>query len=104
MAVKIDIPNTIGTTVGTEYPTFGVLLSKFVLIAGIAAGIVMVFMIIVYGFLLMSSAGSGDQKKLARTQNALVTAIIGFLLIFFSYIIIQIIQRVTGVPILNGTN
>jgi len=99
--VKIDIPNTTGGYLGDEYPTFGTLLSKILLIAGSVAGIIMVFMIIAYGFLLINSAGSGDQKKLARAQNALVTTLIGFLIIIFSYAIIQIIQNLTGVPILK---
>ncbi len=101
LAVAIDIPNTLGTTVGSEYPTFGVLLSKILLIAGIAAGIIMIFMLIYYGFAVMSSAGSSDKKKLASAQNAIFTTLAGFLIIFASYFIIQIIQKITNVPILE---
>ena len=64
------------------------------------AGIILLCLIIAGGFMMISSAGSGDQKK-AGTAKALITdAAIGFLVIFLSYFIIQIVEVITGLTIL----
>ena len=67
----------------------------------IIAGIVMLFLIIFGGFGIISGAGSGDQQKTAQGKQALTSAIIGFLIIFTSYWIIQLIELVTGLSILK---
>lgn len=59
------------------------------------------FLYFIFGGFTMLSAGS-DPKKTESGQQALTNAIIGFVLIFTSYWIIQIIQIITGVPILKG--
>lgn len=64
------------------------------------AGIILLCLIVAGGFMMISSAGSGDQKK-AGTAKALITdAAIGFLVIFLSYFIIQIVEVITGFNIL----
>ena len=99
LAVAIDLPMTNGQNVGDTIPTFGVLVGKILNIAGIIAGVVLVFMLIYGGFLFMSAAGTTDAKKLAKAQNSLVTALIGFLIIFLSYFIIQIVEKITGITL-----
>ena len=99
--VPIDLPGTDGT-VGQNFHSFGFIIGRIIYISGIIAGIILIFMFIYSGFLYMSSAGSTDTKKLARAQNSLVTSIAGFLIIFLTYFIIQIIQAITNVPILDG--
>ena len=101
LAVAIDLPATDGTTVGSNFPTFGSLVSKFLYLSGILGGIVFVFMLVVAGFQYMSAAGATDAKKMAKAQNSMVTAVAGFLIIVFVYFIIQIIQKITGLKILN---
>lgn len=103
VGVSIDLPGTNGKTVAQNIPSFGYLIGRFIYIAGIFAGIILIFMFIYSGFLYMSSAGATDAKKMARAQNSMVTSLVGFLIIFLAYFIIQIIQAVTKVPILDGT-
>jgi hypothetical protein len=50
------------------------------------------------GFLIIS--GGGDSKKTDEGKQALTNAIIGFVIIFTSYWLIQIIEIITGIPIL----
>ncbi len=64
------------------------------------AGIILLVLIIVGGFMMIASAGSGDQKKAASAKTMITDAVIGFLVIFLSYFIIQIIEIITGVTIL----
>lgn len=59
-----------------------------------AAGIGLLLMIISSGFTLMTSAG--DAKKMAAGQQRLTNAIIGFLLVFGAFWIVQILGVILG--------
>lgn len=59
------------------------------------AGIVAVLFIIWGGFKL--AKGSGDPKEIEGARNTIVYAIIGLILVFFSFFIINVIATVTGV-------
>lgn len=83
------------------FPDLASFISVLLKNAYILAGVLLFFLIIFGGFNLIMRAGSGDTKKTAQGQQAFTTAIIGFLLVFASYWIIQIIQIVTGLSILN---
>jgi uncharacterized membrane protein (Fun14 family) len=48
-------------------------------------------------------SSGGNAKNVESGRNQLTGAIIGFLVIFAAYWIIQIIEKLTGVPILNST-
>ena len=73
-----------------------ILLSNSVVIAGV----VFLFLIIIAGFTMLNGAGSGDPKKFAQGREVIVYALIGFLIIFASYWIIQIIAQMTGLKII----
>ncbi len=51
--------------------------------------------------MVVSSAGNAE--KTDKGKQAITGAIIGFVIIFASYWIIQIIEIITGVNILNST-
>ena len=74
-----------------------VLLKNIYMIAGVALLVLLIF----GGISIILSAGSGDAKKTAQGQKAVTGALVGFLIIFASYWIIQIIQVITGIAILN---
>lgn len=59
-----------------------------------AAGIGLLLMIISSGFSMMMSAG--DPKKAAAGKTALTNAIIGFILIFAAFWIVQIMGTILG--------
>ena len=65
----------------------------------IAGGVVIFFMIIFGGFTIIANAGNPD--KIKEGGKTITSAIIGLLVLFGSYWIIQIIQVVTGVNILS---
>ena len=64
------------------------------------AGIILLVLLVAGGFMMIASAGSGDQKKAAQSKTMITDAVIGFLVIFLSYFIIQIIEVITGLTIL----
>ena len=53
------------------------------------------------GFMIISGGTTGDAKKSQQGKEAATWATIGFLVIFASYWILQIIKAITGVDIIH---
>lgn len=87
------------STVGSEYTGVGSLVNNILPNIYIAGGVVIFFMILAGGFTIISNAGNPD--KIKDGTKTITSAIMGLLVLFGSYWIIQIIQVVTGVSILN---
>jgi hypothetical protein len=86
-----------GVKAGTV-PTVYELIAKILPNAYIIAGLILFIYTIAGGFMIISSAGNPEATK--EGQKIITNAIIGFVVIFCSYWIIQIIEIVTGVQIL----
>lgn len=67
----------------------------------ILAGIILFFLLIGGGLMFIFSAGQESPEGAGQGKKAITAALIGFLIIFASYWIIQIIEYVTGVGILT---
>ncbi len=65
----------------------------------IIAGVILFIYFIAGGFFIVSSAGNPDSAK--NGQKIITNAIIGFIILFTSYWLIEIIEYVTGVKILS---
>ena len=81
------------------YGSIGAFVSVILPNVFILAAIILFFLIIFGGFSIITSAG--NQEKAKEGQQTLTAALIGFLVIFASYWIIQIIEVLTGVKLLN---
>ncbi len=90
-----------GANASTEYKSFGTLITNILPNIYIVAGIVIFGMIMLGGFMVISN--SGDTHKAEEGKKIVTSAIMGLAVLFASYWIIQIVQVVTGVPILNST-
>lgn len=90
-----------GTSANQAYPQAGTLIKNILPNIYLAAGIIIFFMIVIGGFTIITNSGNKD--KVADGSKTITSAIIGLLVLFGSYWIIQIIQVVTGIPILNST-
>lgn len=86
----------IGNTVG-----FARLVSIILSNAIVIAGIIMLFLMIGGGIGIIAGAGKGNPEAAARGRQAVTAAVIGFIIIFATYWIIQIAEIITGVKILN---
>lgn len=84
-----------------QFQTPGALISIILKNVYVLAGILLLVLLIFGGFSIIMGAGQGDPKKTGQGKKAATTAVIGFLVIFASYWIIQIIQIITGFKILN---
>lgn len=69
----------------------------------VLAGVVLVLLLIFGGVTYIMNAGSGDKEGMEKGKNALTSALLGFIIIFVAYWIVQIIGYITGVNIFNST-
>jgi branched-subunit amino acid transport protein AzlD len=83
------------------YESFSSFLSSLLPNVYIIAGVILLFLTIGSGFAIMNS--TNDPQKKSQGSKALTAAIVGFLILFSSYWLIQIIQKITGIPILDTT-
>ncbi|MEI8232374.1 MAG: hypothetical protein WCG44_01385 [bacterium] len=90
-----------GSTAASEYGSTSKLINNILPNVYIAGGLIIFIMIVVGGFTIIANAG--DAHKIEEGSKTITSAIIGLVVLFASYWIIQIIQVVTGVSILNST-
>lgn len=95
-----QLPFGNGNSVSTLYPEPASLVSLIVKNSLTIAGIILLILIVAGGFMMIASAGSSDPKKAATAKTMITDAVIGFLVIFLSYFIIQIVEVITGLTIL----
>ncbi len=60
------------------------------------AGLALLLMLIAGGFGILTS--SGDAKKLASASQRLTYAILGFIIIFVAYWVVQLAAKILGLP------
>lgn len=81
--------------------TYGMVVSTIVKNAFMLAGVISFILLIFGGFQVIVSAG--DTKKSEQGKAAMTGAVTGLLLVFGSYLIVQIIHVLTGIDILNSS-
>lgn len=97
----------IGEALFGEHPglttsmTLGDIISNILPNIYILAGVILFFLLVGGGLMFIISAGRENPEGAAQGGKAITAALIGFLIIFASYWIIQIIEYVTGVGILT---
>lgn len=85
-------------TLDCIFPLIGTLISWLLFFAGIIA----VFMVIIAGIRFITSGG--DPKTVDSAKKTLTYAILGLLIVFFSFFILRIIAYVTNVACIDPTN
>lgn len=89
-------------SLGTTYSSAGTLVNIIVRNSLVLAGIIFLALLVFGGVLFIKSAGSGDQKQADKAKGAITNAIIGFAIVFGAFLIIQLIEVITGLKILNS--
>ncbi len=89
------------STLGKTYGSTSVLISIILKISITVAGIIFLGLLIFGGITFIMNAGSGDSKKAGQGKKAVTNALIGFAIVLFAYIIIQVVEVITGLDILN---
>jgi len=84
----------------TEFTDIGSIISALLPYIYVIAGLILFGAIIISGFQFLFSAG--DPKKTAGAKGCLTNAIIGFLIVFLSWWLIQIIEVIFHLDITGG--
>ncbi|HJY98839.1 MAG TPA: hypothetical protein VJ227_03940 [Patescibacteria group bacterium] len=74
----------------------GSLVSLFLNLAFLIAGVVLLFFFIMGGIGMISSAGKDDSQKLEEAKKTITSAVLGFIIVFASYWIVQLIGQLFG--------
>ena len=84
------------------YGSIGELISAILPNIYIFAGIILFILLIVGGLMVIINSGKGEQEGVQTGQKAITAALVGFLIIFASYWIMQIIEIITGIKIFES--
>ena len=63
------------------------------------AGVILFLLLVGGGLMVIVGAGGGESDQVGKGAKAITSAIAGFAIIFVSYWVIKIIEKVTGVAI-----
>ncbi|MCL5675952.1 MAG: hypothetical protein M1120_02395 [Patescibacteria group bacterium] len=91
-----------GPGINTVFYGLAQLVSPLIKNVFILAGIVLLILLIFGGVTYIINAGSGDKEGMEKGQNALTSAILGFIIIFAAYWLVQIAAYVTGIHIFDS--
>ncbi|HUS60264.1 MAG TPA: pilin [Nevskiaceae bacterium] len=97
--IQDPIP-TITLPGGGEKPRFeniGDIINTLIPYIFALAGIILLFFIIFGGFELLTSGG--DPKKVESAKGKITHAIVGFIIIFVAYWLVQILETIFGIQI-----
>jgi hypothetical protein len=83
------------------YQSLGGFISAVLPTVFVLSGIILFVLIVFGGLMMVINAGSGDAKKAEQGKNALTAALLGMVVIFVGYWLIVIIEFITGVRILT---
>ncbi|MGI5840896.1 MAG: hypothetical protein ACOX6N_01665 [Patescibacteria group bacterium] len=92
------LPTYEGTGFTLEGKNLGQIITEFMPFVFTIAGVALLFVIIMGGVTLMTSGG--DPNKTKEGYGKIVAGVIGFLIIFASYFIAQIIETILGMKLL----
>jgi hypothetical protein len=76
-----------------DLSSIGSVVTLFLNIAFVAAGLILLFFFILGGIGLMGSAGNDDPQKMEQSKKTLTSAIIGFVIVFASYWIVKLVGQ-----------
>jgi len=96
------LPLGTGKNISQTYGSISPLISSIIRNSIVLASIILLALLIFGGITFIINAGNGDSKKAEQGKSAITNAIIGFIIVLFAFIIIQIIQVITGLNILNS--
>lgn len=106
MAVSIGEEFKIGgdqgiAQAGPAFQTIGGFISAVLPNVFILSGIILLLLLLFGGLMTIINAGNPEAQD--KGKQAITSALIGFVIIFASYWIIQIIQVLTGINILKSS-
>lgn len=83
-----------------RFPNLGAVITRAIPFIFVFAGIALLAMIIIGGFSLLS--GAGDPKKIEAGKQRITYAIVGFLIVFLAYWLVQLVALIFGIDEIKG--
>ena len=94
--LAVAFPN-ITDPLGGKFSDIGDIINDLVPYVFALAGLLLFFILILGGFELMTSAG--DPKKMEAAKGKITNAVIGFVIIFVAFWLVQILEVIFGLTI-----
>ncbi|MFH2118618.1 MAG: pilin [Candidatus Paceibacterota bacterium] len=88
-----------GSDKAQELSTLGGIISRVLTFAFPLAGMIMFVMIVAGGFQMLT--GAAGQKSMEEGKKKVTSAVIGFIILFSSYWIAQLLEQIFNIRILN---
>ena len=85
-------------TTFTNLSAISKLVSLFLNISFVLAGLILLFYFILGGIAMIGSAGKNDPKAAEQAKQTVTSAVIGFVVVFASYWIVKLIGSLIGIP------
>ena len=101
LAQTLTLPNgSVHGPLGSSFDTIGSVLSKAIPYIFAFAGFILLLMLVRAGYTFLTSAG--DAKKLESGKQQITYALVGFLVIFASFWIVQLVGTILGFDEVTG--
>lgn len=97
-AAGVELPNYEGTEFKFRNSKLADIFNALIPYIYVVAGLILLFLIITGGIGLMTAAGNPDKIKAA--QGKITAGLIGFLIIFVAYFLMQILEVVLGIKLI----
>jgi hypothetical protein len=99
----VDIGSELNTPFG-QTKSVGDLISIILNGGLVIAGVIIVFLIVMGGLQMIAGAGNNDPKASAAGHQAITWAVIGFIVVFSTFLIIRLIEIITGNNFITAPN
>jgi len=93
----VTLPTYAGTTFKFANASVADIFNALLPYIFVIAGLLLLFILIAGGIGLMTAAG--DPKKVEASQGRITSALIGFLIIFISYFVVQLVGVMLGIKL-----
>lgn len=91
----IDLP---ADPISSKFPDLGSVISAALPYVYLIAGLILFANLVMGGITLMTAAG--DQAKTKQGYGMLTAGLVGFLIVFVSYFVLQIVQVILGIQVM----
>ena len=85
----------------SNFPTISQLINVILPNLLVLAGVIGFLFVVIAGIGIISSAGSGEAEKVSKGKQAFTAAVVGLIIIFSAYFIINIVETLTGLSIFS---
>lgn len=97
----VQIGQAFGSPWG-QTKSLGDLFSGFTNLGIILAGLLILFLVIAAGWRIIGGTASGEADAVSKGSNIMTYAIIGFVVVFVSYVAIRVIETMLGYSFFTG--